>query len=396
MPSCSRRTLLQSALASACALPAWAAAATSAAQPRPRILVVLELTGANDGLNTLVPHGDDAYYRLRPRLALPAMSLHKIDEHLGFAPTLAPFARLYRDGMMAVVHGVGYPQPSFSHFTSARFWHTGVPHAGEKYGWLGRVADAVDDQHLSGYMVNIAEKQSAAVQAARHIPVVFDEAQDLRQKGLFQSRGVLDRPLPSVGLNEVERQLVAVRNSALAMQALVQQAQRDFQSPFNYGLQPLGLPKIAALIAAQSPARLFYTSYRHNAFDTHVHQAGIHSRLLRYMGDAVSAFFQDMHRLGRAQDVVMLVISEFGRRAAENANLGTDHGTANHAYLIGAAVRGGHYGAMPSLTDLDDTDNLRFTTDYRRVYATLIEDWLGHADSAAILGQRFASLGALA
>ena len=134
---------------------------------------------------------------------------------------------------------------------------------------------------------------------------------------------------------------------------------------------------------------IYYTAYRHNAFDTHVQQSDLHQRLLTYVSDAVDGFMKDIERLGRADDVVMLVFSEFGRRVPENTSLGTDHGTANHMYLIGKPVTGGHYGEPPSLTKLDEGDNLVFTTDFRRVYASVIEGWLGHRDSSSLLAGKF-------
>ena len=142
-----------------------------AANPN-RILVVVELTGANDGFNTLVPFADDAYYRLRPKLGIRANKLRKIDDSHGFNPGMAGFERLFKDGQMAVVHGCGYDNPSYSHFTSAAYWHTGVPNGGEPYGWLGRLADAIDPQLTPNFLVNIDERQSLSVRAARHVPVV--------------------------------------------------------------------------------------------------------------------------------------------------------------------------------------------------------------------------------
>ena len=140
-----------------------------------RILVVVELSGANDGLNTVVPFGDDAYYRARPKLGLPAKSLRKIDDHFGFPVRMAGFERLYKDGHMAIVQGVGYDHPSFSHFSSMAYWHTGAPNSGDAYGWLGRLADAVDPSDSGEFLVNIQSGQSLAVRAEHHVPLVFDD-----------------------------------------------------------------------------------------------------------------------------------------------------------------------------------------------------------------------------
>lgn len=363
--------------------------ALAAANNDKRILVVVELSGANDGLNTLVPYADDAYYRLRPRIGLPADKLRKIDDHYGFNPSMLGFEKLYKDGKMAIVHGCGYANQSLSHFQSMAYWHTGVPNGGERFGWLGRVADAIDPQLTPNFLVNIDERQSLAVQSERHVPVVFDEPERFARKGLLQSRPLLDHPAAGGDSNASRRYLDEVAKSAREASQLVRAAWDGYKTPVDYGIRSLDLPKVASMINAGMASRLFYVAYRHNAFDTHVHQNEQHGRLLSYASDAIAGFMKDMERIGRADDVTVLVFSEFGRRAAENTSLGTDHGTANHMYVIGKPVRGGHYGVAPSLTDLDEGGNLRFTTDFRRVYASVIEGWLGHRDSKALLGGSF-------
>jgi uncharacterized protein (DUF1501 family) len=357
-----------------------------------RILVVVELTGANDGFNTLVPYADDAYYRLRPRIGIRANKLRKIDELYGFNPGMAGFERLFKEGQMAVVHGCGYDNPSYSHFTSAAYWHTGVPNGGEAYGWLGRLADAIDPQLTPNFLVNIDERQSLAVRAAQHVPVVFDDPERFGRKGLYQSRPLIDQDLGApASSNRSQNFLDEVAHSARQASAQVRAAWRNYKTPVDYGILPMDLPKVAAMINAQLPTRIYHTAYRHNAFDTHVHQAEQHQRLLTYVSDGVSGFMQDMKRIGRDKDVTLMVYSEFGRRAAENTSLGTDHGTANHVYLIGQPVKGGHYGQAPSLTALNADGNVTHTTDFRRVYATLMAQWMG-ADSQALLNGKFEAL----
>lgn len=363
--------------------------ALAAANNDKRILVVVELSGANDGLNTLVPYADDAYYRLRPRIGLPADKLRKIDDHYGFNPSMLGFEKLYKEGKMAIVHGCGYAQQSLSHFQSMAYWHTGVPNGGERFGWLGRVADAIDPALTPNFLVNIDERQSLAVQSERHVPVVFDDPERFARKGLLQSRLLLDHPAAGGGDNPSRKYLDEVAKSAREASQLVRAAWDGYKTPVDYGILSIDLPKVAAMIHAGMASRLFHVGYRHNAFDTHVHQNEQHGRLLSYVSDAIAGFMKDMERIGRADDVTVLVFSEFGRRASENTSLGTDHGTANHMYLIGKPVKGGHYGVAPLLTDLDEGGNLRFTTDFRRVYATLIEGWLGHRDSKSLLGGGF-------
>lgn len=385
-----RRDLLKALGAAGLATGLPLSAAHAAATDSKRILVIVELTGANDGLNTLVPYADDAYYRLRPRIGIHADKVRKIDDLYGFNPSMSGFEQLYKDGMMAIVHGCGYEQPSFSHFTSAAYWHTGVPNGGEPYGWLGRVADAIDPSQTPNFLVNIDERQSLAVRAARHVPVVFDNPDRFTRKGLLQSRALLENPVAASGTNASRKFLDDVARSAREASQLVRAAWDNYRTPVDYGILPVDLPKVAAMINAGLSSRLFYVSYRHNAFDTHVQQNEQHGRLLSYVSDGIAGFMKDMQRIGRANDVTVLVFSEFGRRAAENTSLGTDHGTANHMYVIGKPVAGGHYGDVPSLSDLDEGGNLRFTTDFRRVYATLIEDWLGHRDSKGLLYGDFA------
>ena len=388
----SRRELLQalSAMSVSAALPL-------SAQAKPaddnRILVVVELTGANDGFNTLVPYGDDNYYKLRPNLGIRANKLRKIDDMHGFSPGMAGFERLFKNGQMAVVHGCGYDNPSYSHFTSAAYWHTGAPNGGEPYGWLGRLADAIDPQLTPNFLINIDERQSLAVRAARHVPVVFDDPERFGRKGLYQSRALLDKGTGDDAnhSNPSQQFLEDVAQSARQASVQVRQAWNNYKTPIDYGILSMDLPKVAAMIHARLPSRIYHTAYRHNAFDTHVHQGELHQRLLTYVSDGISGFMQDMKRIGRDKDVTLMVYSEFGRRPAENTSLGTDHGTANHVYLIGQPVKGGHYGQAPDWTRLNAEGNVNPTVDFRRVYATVAQQWMG-ADSAALLNGKFETL----
>jgi uncharacterized protein (DUF1501 family) len=191
--------------------------------------------------------------------------------------------------------------------------------------------------------------------------------------------------------NETRAYLLNVARSARDASTLVRDAWSRYQTPVDYGIIDLDLRKVAALIDAGMPTRLYYCGYRHNAFDTHVYQADLHRRLLTYVSDAVAGFFRDLERIGKADQVTMMIFSEFGRRVPENTSLGTDHGTAQVNFVIGNAVKGGLYGKPPSLTNLVLGDNLENTTDFRQVYATLIQQWMG-ADAATVLGQSFTTL----
>jgi len=368
-----------------------AAALAAEAESNGKILVVLELSGGNDGLNTLVPYGDDAYYRLRPKIGVPKKELLPIDDHFGFSRGMVGFERLYKEGKLAVVHGCGYDNPSFSHFTSMAYWHTAAPNSGEQYGWVGRLADEIAPQAPPNFLVNIDSRQSLAVRSRRHVPVVFDDPNKFTRESfydeseVFQSAPEADRKVD----NPSRRFLLDTARSARDASSLVQQAWAKYRSPVDYGITGLDLPKVVALIDAGMPTRLYYTSYRNNAFDTHVFQNDLHQRLLTYASDAVSAFLLDLKRIGRADDVVVMIFSEFGRRVPENVSLGTDHGAANLMFAVGSKVKGGHYGQIPSLTKLDAGDNLVHTTDFRRVYATMIAGWLGHPDTKQLLNGEF-------
>ncbi len=357
-----------------------------------RILVVVELSGGNDGLNTVVPYGDDAYYRHRPNLGIRPEKLRKIDEHFGFSEGMAGFERLYKDGHLAILHGCGYARPSFSHFTSMAYWHTAAPGSGDPYGWLGRLADAAHPQGSSDYLVNIDNTQSLAVRSRRHTPLVFDDPERFSRKGALSARELLSYVPESAASNASRTFLREVARGARDSAIRVQAAWSRYHTPIDYGLAPLDLPKVAALIAARMPTRLYYTAFRNNAFDTHVHQGNLHARLLTYASDAIAGFIRDLERIGRAGDVAVLIFSEFGRRVPENTSLGTDHGAAGLMFVAGHGVRGGHHGAPPSLTELDEGDNLIFTTDFRRVYASAIQGWLGHPATRELLNGEFEPL----
>jgi uncharacterized protein (DUF1501 family) len=375
-----------------------AAALAAEAESNGKILVVLELSGGNDGLNTLVPYGDDAYYKWRPNIGIPKKSVRPIDDHWGFSRGMVGFERLYKDGKLAIVHGCGYENPSFSHFTSMAYWQTAAPNSGEQYGWVGRLADAMAPAAPPNYLVNIGPQQSLAVRSRRHVPVVFDDPNKFARESFAEERDVLAASAsPSAQVeNPSRRFLLDIAQSAKDASALVQQAWSKYRSPVDYGVTGLDLPKVVALIEAGFPTRLYYTSYRNNAFDTHVFQNDVHQRLLTYASDAVSAFLMDLKRIGRADDVTVMVFSEFGRRVPENVSLGTDHGAANLMFVVGNTVKGGHYGQIPSLTKLDEGDNLVYTTDFRRVYATMIQGWLGYRDTKTLLNGEFEGFGLFA
>jgi len=376
------------------ALTAEAMRGTSMEANPERILVVVELSGGNDGLNTVVPFGNDEYYRVRPNIGIRESDAIKIEDGYGLHPSMVGFERLYKEGRMGVVHGCGYDNPSLSHFSSMGFWHTGVPNGGEPLGWLGRLADGAYDHDAQGNMiVNIGTRQSLAVQARHHQPLVFNDPRSFRREGSEAEKQAIESITPGADANPTLDFLSATATNAVESSAFVREAAAGYNTPIDYGIGGLSpqLRRVAALINADMPTRLYYVSYQGNSFDTHVHQADPHARLLTYTADAVRGFVQDLTRIGRADDVAIMMFTEFGRRVEENASLGTDHGTATPMFVIGNGVEGGLHGRHPSLTDLDD-GNLKMTTDFRRVYATMIRDWLGYKDPESILKGSFESL----
>jgi uncharacterized protein (DUF1501 family) len=380
------------------ALTAQALQGSSIEQHPERILVVLELAGGNDGLNTIIPHSDPAYRRARPHLGIPDREVLKVNDHFGFHPSMVGFERLFKDGRMAVVHGCGYEHPSFSHFSSMSYWHTGVPNGGEPLGWIGRLADDHYNPATRNIIVNIGNAQSLAVRSGKHSPLVFDDPARFRREGTDAEKQVLGTLAEERGTsNPTLAFLGATARNAADSSDFVRQASAAYRTPVDYGIGNAfgGLQRVAALIAAGMPTRVYYVSYQGNAFDTHVQQADVHARLLMYTADAVRAFMEDIARIGRADDVAVMMFTEFGRRVEENGSLGTDHGTATPMFLFGKHVKGGFYGQPPSLTDLDD-GNLKMTTDFRRVYGTAIKEWLGYDDAETVLKGRFNTLGAFA
>lgn len=351
------------------------------------ILVAVELSGGNDGLNTVVPYGDDEYYRQRPTIGIPKNRALALDDHFGLNPGMTGFKKLWDNDQLAIVHGCGYDRPSYSHFTSMAYWHTGVPNGGDEYGWLGRTADQMRSKQTEDMLINIGSSQSLAVKSGVHTPLVFDDPERF-QRSYWMNRVELSSDVNSVSQNANHAFLRAVDVSARLSATRIRKAWSDYTTSVDYGIAPMDLPKVASCIAAGLDTQLYHVSFRNNAFDTHVQQPNLHRRLLSYASDAIHGFVRDLKRLGHAHRVVLMVYSEFGRRVPENANLGTDHGSANNMFLVGQPVKGGHYGELPSLVDLIDSGNLAYTTDFRQVYATVIEDWL-QVNSTKILKGNF-------
>lgn len=362
-----------------------------------RILIVLELTGGNDGLNTVVPYGDDAYYRARPTIGISPQDTIKLNEHFGLHPAMTGLEALFKEGNLAIVHGCGYPEPNLSHFTAMDWWHTAVPHGNELYGWLGRFADENRPQPRENYIVNIGARQSRAVASARQSPVVFSDPKKLGRVGTETQKKVFEvYGKPYATSNSSLDFLNAVSRTATIGAALFRTACTEYRTMVDYGADTnlaLDLKKISGIINAGLPTRIFYISL--GGFDTHASQAPSQNLLLIYLSDALRGFMEDLERAGRADDVAVMVFTEFGRRVNENMSKGTDHGTATPMYILGKKVKGGFYGQPPSLTDLDD-GNLKMTTDFRSVYATALNEWMGFENTKGVLKGDYATLGVFA
>ena len=357
-----------------------ARAAAGATGPGETVLVVVQLSGGNDGLNCVVPYSDPAYRAARPTLAVPAADVLKIDGEVGFHPDLRGFADLLDAGELAVVRGVGYPNPDRSHFVSTDVWHrAAVPgeHGRVRTGWLGRTLPMLGGPG-TGLHVGGGAAPGALLGDAGPAPSVRDAAA-YRLRG-----GFVPSAQSSAGLlGQVE----AATAAAAASSDRVRRAAGDPAGAADYPASGLAerLELVARLIAADLPERVFFTELP--GFDTHAVQPATHPGLLAELGGAGAAFFADLRARGHADRVVLMAQSEFGRRVAENGSTGTDHGAAGPVFLAGPRVRAGLLGAAPSLTDLDGGD-LRWRVDFRTVYAALLGGWLG-VDAAAVLGGRF-------
>jgi uncharacterized protein (DUF1501 family) len=374
--------------------PMFGATSKALAATPGKILVVFEWFGGYDGLSTFVPYGDDALYRQRPTIGVREADVLKVDDHFGFQKSMLGMHRMFDEGNVAVIHGAGYDQPSFSHFTSSSYWHTGAPNSGEEFGWYGRTADALDPHGTPNYLVNISSTQTLAVRAREHVPVVFDDPGAFTRAVFHPERPLIDRlDQGQVSRNDTHRFMLDINQSARDASALVTQAWTNYSGTRNRDVRLLDLDKVVALIENDFPARLYYVRLQNSLFDTHVNQESPHNRQVQYCADAVWGFFEEMKRLGKQDEVAIFVHSEFGRRVPENTSLGTDHGTANVAFVLGGGVTGGQYSTPVSLTDLVHGDNLQHTVDFRNVYATLIEEYLGHGQSEQILGEKFKTLG---
>jgi uncharacterized protein (DUF1501 family) len=377
-------------MALAPAVPCFLARTARAAAPQRdgRALVVVELTGGNDGINTVVPFADEGYTKHRPRLRVPTDRLLRIDDRVGLHPALRGAARLLESSRLAIVQGVGYPNPSRSHFRSMAVWHTARLDDPEHQptGWIGRALDEGSRPAVNAAASVFvgAGPVPAALGSRRAAAAAVDRLEDI-----VLTDTALPRP---AGAGRGDDLAAFVRRAALdaytTADALADLGRAE-DGGARYPETGLAgrLRTVARLLKAGSAARVFYTAQP--GYDTHFDQEAVHPDLLGELAGTLLAFLDDLAAARLAERVVVLVFSEFGRRVAENGNRGTDHGTAGPVLVAGSPVRAGLVGATPSLLDLEDGD-LRTGVDFRRVYATLLE-WLG-LPARAVLSGEFARL----
>jgi uncharacterized protein (DUF1501 family) len=360
------------------------------------VLVVIQLGGGNDGLNMLVPYSDDAYRRARPKIGVSPADLLKIDDHLAFNASATSLKKLYDGGKVAIVEGVGYPNPDRSHFRSMEIWHTASDSDRfDSTGWIGRYFDNhCEGKPIPTAGVFVGAELPQAFDGTRGMGVAFSAPESFGyvagKKGddtrSYRQMNAAKEPTKNESLDFLRHVTDNANISTDKIHTIAANSKNAIQYPANPLAQSLAT--IARMIRGGLGARLYYTAI--SGFDTHANQANAHNRLLTGLGDAVEAFQRDLHQMGESRRVLTLTFSEFGRRVNENASGGTDHGTAGPMMLIGDMVNPGLKGQRPSLTDLDEGD-LKFTTDFRSVYATVLRHWFT-INPKTVMGREFPML----
>jgi uncharacterized protein (DUF1501 family) len=399
-----RKFLLASGVVGATALAAGAAAyrlddlldTAGERDPQARTLVLVTLYGGNDGLNTVIPYADPAYRDARPELAYPAEAVKRLDDAFGLNPALTGLHRLYGEGRLAVVRGVGYPKPDRSHFRSMDIWHTAQPERPGTTGWLGRWLDhaGADPRLAVSFEPALPPLLAGDRGAGASVPVTERTAgKGLADPTLAALAAAAPGESPAraraaacfADLRAVDEMIHRVRDADAPEQDSVDDAAPATATGGARTPLDAQLDLVAQCVEAQVSTRVFSVSL--GGFDTHADEKQLQEVLLGQLDRALSRFADRMARTEAGRKVVVAVYSEFGRRVRANGSDGTDHGTASNVLLLGTAVRGGLHGTPPSLTDLDDGD-LKFTTDFRDVYATLLDDVLDTDPGAVLAGWR--------
>src|SRR5918996_2043542 len=364
------------------------------------ILVVIQLTGGNDYMNTLIPYGDPLYYDNRTTVGVPQDQVLPIDGRFGFNPALAPIKDMYDQGKVALINGVGYPNPNRSHFRSMDIWHTCEPDKIGNEGWLGRVIRDLDpraENVLTG--VNFGRGLPRAL-ALQGVPVASVAV--LESYGVLM--GITGEPersealdvfarmyAPTVGSGAVMDYLGQTGLDALKGADILKTAPQKYHSSVEYANTSIGrnLQGIAKVLLADLGTRIFYT--QHGGYDTHANEGPVHPKLWTELSQGITDFYADLKEHDAADNVLMFVFTEFGRRVKDNGS-GTDHGSGGLALAIGDPVKGGMYSEYPSLKEEDLLEgDLHYNIDYRGVYGTMVEKWLG-LDPVSVVGGNFEQL----
>jgi uncharacterized protein (DUF1501 family) len=363
------------------------------------VLVVLQLSGGNDFLNTIVPYSNPLYYDNRPNIRIPEDQVMPINDKVGWNPNMAPFKKLFDDGKVAIIQGVGYPNPNLSHFRSMDIWHTCEPEKLADEGWVGRAIRDLDPNKsnvLTG--VNFGRGLPRAM-AAPGVPVA--SVGNLETYGVLtsieveqertQALDIFSRMYsPAMGRGPVLEYLSQTGMDALAGADILATAPEKYSSSVEYGPSSMSqyMRNIAQVHMADLGTRFLYTTAPYNSFDTHATQMSAHANLCTNVAQTVSDFYDDLKQNNASDNVVLLVFTEFGRRVHDNGS-GTDHGSGGAAFVIGDHVKGGFYGEYPSLESDKLLDgNLHWNNDFRGLYATLLEDWMG-LDSKPLVNGSF-------
>jgi len=363
-------------------------------------LVVIQLSGGSDILNTIVPYGDGLYYDYRPHIGIPAEEVIPIDDHFGFNPNMGPIKQLWDEGKMAIINGIGYSDPNRSHFRSMDIWHTAQPEVIGTEGWLGRAIRDLDpkgENLLTG--VNFGRGLPRAL-GCRGVPVA--SVGDLETYGLFPDiqDELLRRYALEVfgkmyggaqGKDAVTDFLGQTGNDALKGADIIRTAPQKYASSVEYGQSSIAqnMKNIAQVMFAGLGTQIYYT--QHGSFDTHSGELttrGKHGKLWEEVAGAVSDFYADLKEHGREQDTLIFIFTEFGRRIRDNGS-GSDHGSGGSAFVVGGRVNGGMYGEYPSLREEDQLiGDLHANNDFRCTYSTILERWLG-LEAAPVVNGHF-------
>lgn len=380
------------------------------------ILVVLQLAGGNDGLNTVIPVTNDNYVKARPALAVRA-NLHRLNEDFALHPSLLGFKELYDQGQLSIIHGVGYPNPNRSHFRSTEIWQTASDSVRpEKYGWLGRYFDNACKGSDPTVGVSVGRQMPQSFAGPRPLGISLENPETYKVTGQggpsegMETMAKLNRPAAmeegeansgtSIGAvaGAVQSHLSPLdflERTALDAQISSERILKVSRAGSNQASYPASslansLKLVARLIGGGLGTRVYYVSQ--GGYDTHANQAGSHERLLRDLGSSVKAFVEDIKAQGNSDRVLVMTFSEFGRRLAQNANGGTDHGAAAPLFMIGPKVKAGLIGRFPSLAPKDLLNgDPQFTTDFRSVYAGVLQNWL-KTKSEPVLGRKFSPI----